>query len=433
MIDTVRLNIRAGSGGNGCISFLREKYKPMGGPNGGDGGNGGNVYIFGDPSYNTLLHLKFNSTMYGESGGHGKGQEKRGRNGPHLYVRVPLGTLIYTRDEDGERTLIADVIDSTPHLVAQGGEGGWGNTRYVSATNQEPVLAQRGEKGEAKVLFLELKLLADVGLLARPNAGKSTLISRCSAAKPRIAAYPFTTVEPVLGAVSSHGKDFVMMEVPGLLEGAHKGVGLGHEFLRHAERARIYVHVIDGLAEDPVADLKMLNNELRLFSDVLSNKRQVIAVNKVDVTEVRERKEEIEVGLRDALLEEWEGPGPGSEVPIMFISAVTGEGVPELLGKLVEYLSIDVEEADKQVISPEPVPKPLRPAAQELVYKDNGVYKIESEDLERLAAMVDLRDQRVVLQLWREMTKKGLARRLADLGIEAGDTIRIGRYEVEWF
>ena len=433
MIDTVRLNIRAGSGGNGCISFLREKYKPMGGPNGGDGGNGGNTYIFGDPSYNTLLHLKFNSTMYGESGGHGKGQEKRGRNGPHLYVRVPLGTLIYTRDEEGERTLIADVIDSTPHLVAQGGEGGWGNTRYVSATNQEPVLAQRGEKGEAKVLFLELKLLADVGLLARPNAGKSTLISRCSAAKPRIAAYPFTTVEPVLGAVSSHGKDFVMMEVPGLLEGAHKGVGLGHEFLRHAERARIYVHVIDGLAEDPVADLKMLNNELRLFSDVLSNKRQVIAVNKVDVTEVRERKEEIEVGLRDALLEEWEGPGPGSEVPIMFISAVTGEGVPELLGKLVEYLSIDVEEADKQVISPEPVPKPLRPAAQELVYKDNGVYKIESEDLERLAAMVDLRDQRVVVQLWREMTKKGLARRLADLGIEAGDTIRIGRYEVEWF
>ena len=433
MIDTVRLNIRAGSGGNGCISFLREKYKPMGGPNGGDGGNGGNAYIFGDPSYNTLLHLKFNSTMYGESGGHGKGKEKRGRNGPHLYVRVPLGTLIYTRDEDGERTLIADVIDSTPHLVAQGGEGGWGNTRYVSATNQEPVLAQRGEKGEAKVLFLELKLLADVGLLARPNAGKSTLISRCSAAKPRIAAYPFTTVEPVLGAVSSHGKDFVMMEVPGLLEGAHKGVGLGHEFLRHAERARIYVHVIDGLAEDPVADLKMLNNELRLFSDVLSNKRQVIAVNKVDVTEVRERKEEIEVGLRDALLEEWEGPGPGSEVPIMFISAVTGEGVPELLGKLVEYLSVDAEEADKQAISPEPVPKPLRPAAQELVYKDNGVYKIESEDLERLAAMVDLRDQRVVLQLWREMTKKGLARRLADLGIEAGDTIRIGRYEVEWF
>ena len=405
----------------------------MGGPNGGDGGIGGSAYIYGDPSYNTLLHLKFNSTMYGESGAHGKGKDQRGRNGPDLYVQVPLGTQIYTQDDDGVKTLLADVIDSTPHLVAQGGQGGWGNTRYVSSTNQEPVLAQRGEKGEAKVLFLELKLLADVGLLARPNAGKSTLISRCSAAKPRIAAYPFTTVEPVLGAVSSHGKDFVMMEVPGLLEGAHKGVGLGHQFLRHAERARIYVHVIDGLEEDPVADLKMLNNELRLFSEVLSNKRQVIAVNKVDVTEVRERKEEIEFCLREALLQEWEGPGPGAQVPIMFISAVTGEGVPDLLGKLVEYLSIDLAETNEPATSPEPAFKPLRPAAQELVYKVGGVYKIESEELERLAAMVDLRDQRVILQLWREMTKKGLARRLADLGIEAGDTIQIGRYEVEWF
>lgn len=405
----------------------------MGGPNGGDGGNGGNAYIYGDPSYNTLLHLKFNSTMYGESGAHGKGKDQRGRNGPHLYVKVPLGTQISTQDEYGERTFLTDIVDSTPFMVAEGGQGGWGNTRYVSSTNQEPVLAQRGEKGEAKVLFLELKLLADVGLLARPNAGKSTLISRCSGAKPKIAAYPFTTVEPVLGAVSTHGKDFVMMEVPGLLEGAHKGVGLGHEFLRHAERARIYVHVIDGLADDPVADLKMLNNELRLFSDVLSTKRQIIAVNKIDITEVREKTEEIEYCLREALDEKREGVDTAAEVPIMFISAVTGEGVTELLGKLVEYLSIDLEETKEAEIAPEPLPKPLRPATQELVYKEGNVYKIESEDLERLAAMVDLRDQRVILQLWREMTKKGLARRLADLGIEAGDTIRIGRYEVEWF
>ena len=196
----------------------------MGGPNGGDGGNGGDAYICGDSSYNTLLHLKFNSTMYGVAGAHGKGKDQRGRNGPHLYVKVPLGTQIYTQDDAGERTLITDIVDSIPHMVAQGGQGGWGNTRYVSATNQEPVLAQRGEKGEAKVLFLELKLLADVGLLARPNAGKSTLISRCSGAKPKIAAYPFTTVEPVLGAVSTHGKDFVMMEVPGLLEARIRGL-----------------------------------------------------------------------------------------------------------------------------------------------------------------------------------------------------------------
>jgi GTP-binding protein len=407
----------------------------MGGPNGGDGGTGGNAYIYGDPSYNTLLHLKFNSTMNGDSGAHGQGKEQRGRNGANLYVQVPLGTQIYSQDQDGNRTFIADVVDSTPHLVAEGGEGGWGNTRYVSSTNQEPVLAQRGERGEAKVLFLELKLLADVGLLARPNAGKSTLISRCSGAKPKIASYPFTTVEPVLGAVSTHGKDFVMMEVPGLLEGAHRGVGLGHEFLRHAERARIYVHVIDGLAEDPVADLKMLNNELRLFSEVLSNKRQIIAVNKMDVTEVREKQEEIEFFLREALeeAEDEEGITPAKDVPIMFISAVSGEGVPELLGKLVEYLSLDAEEVEDPRTTPEAVIKHFRPAAQELVYKQGDVYRIESEELERMASMVDLRDQRVILQLWREMTKKGLARRLADLGIEAGDTIRIGRYEVEWF
>lgn len=433
MIDTVRLNIKAGNGGNGCVSFLREKYKPLGGPNGGDGGNGGNAYIYGDSSLNTLLHLKLNSTMYVGSGAHGKGKDQRGRNGEDFYIQVPLGTQVYSQDADGEKTLLVDVVDSTAHLVAQGGKGGWGNSRFVSSTNQEPVLAQRGGKGEYRVLFLELKLLADVGLLARPNAGKSTLISRCSAAKPRIADYPFTTVEPVLGAVSSHGKDFVMMEVPGLLEGAHKGVGLGHQFLRHAERAHSYVHVIDGLAEDPVADLKMLNNELRMFSPVLSNKRQIVAVNKIDITEVRERREETETCLRDALTEEWDGPEPVSEVPIMFISAVTGEGVPELLGKLVEYLSVDREEEGQPAVKAEPIRKPLRPAVQELVYKDRDVYKIESEELERLVAMADLRDQRVILQLWREMTRKGLARRLADLGIEAGDTIQIGRYEVEWF
>ena len=413
----------------------------MGGPNGGDGGNGGNAYLYGDSSYNTLLHLKFNSTMYGEAGGHGKGKDQRGRNGPDLYVKVPLGTQIYVQDEDGERVFLADIVDSTPFMVAEGGQGGWGNTRYVSSTNQEPVLAQRGEKGEAKVLFLELKLLADVGLLARPNAGKSTLISRCSGAKPKIAAYPFTTVEPILGAVSTHGKDFVMMEVPGLLEGAHKGVGLGHEFLRHAERARIYVHVIDGLADDPVADLKMLNNELRMFSQALSDKRQIIAVNKIDVTEVHEKMEEMEFFLREALVEEegvsnTPGAAPADEVPIMFISAVTGEGVTDMLGKLVEYLSVEGEES-KEAQETEPIPapvrKPLRPAAQELVYQERDGYRIESEPLERLAAMVDLRDQRVVLQLWREMTKSGVARRLAELGIEAGDTIHIGRFEVEWF
>ena len=247
MIDTVRLNIKAGDGGNGCVSFLREKFRPKGGPNGGDGGNGGNAFVVGDGSINTLLHLKYNSTMYVDRGGHGKGKDQRGGNGSDTYIKVPLGTVVWRMLRGGEKEFLTDVTDDTPRLVAQGGAGGWGNAHYVSPTNQEPVLSQRGERGEYVVLFLELKLLADVGLLARPNAGKSTLISRCSAAKPRIADYPFTTVEPVLGVVTTRGQDFVMMEVPGLLEGAHEGVGLGDQFLRHAERARLYVHMLDGL------------------------------------------------------------------------------------------------------------------------------------------------------------------------------------------
>ena len=407
------------------MSFLREKYKPKGGPNGGDGGNGGNAYICGDSSLNTLLHLKLNSTMYVQTGGHGKGKDMRGADGDHIHIKVPIGTLVYLCAEDGERTLLADVVDSSSSLVAQGGSGGWGNAHYVSSTNQEPVLAQRGEKGEQVVLFLELKLLADVGLLARPNAGKSTLISRCSAAKPKIAEYPFTTVEPVLGVVSTHGTSFVMMEVPGLLEGAHRGVGLGHQFLRHAERTRIYVHVIDGLSEDPVADYHMLNNELRQFNAALAGKRQIIAVNKLDVTEVRELREDIDTCLREAVGD--------PAVPIAFISAATGEGVGELLGTMVEYLA--ASNAEKSETGPEVaiIQKPVRRTAAEAVYKHRGVYVVESEELERFAALADLKDQRVIIQLWREMTRRGLARKLADMGIEAGDTIRIGRFEVEWF
>ena len=430
MIDTVRLNIKAGSGGNGCVSFLREKYRPWGGPNGGDGGNGGSAYVCGDPSLNTLLHLKFNSTIYADRGVHGKGKTKRGADGQDTVIRLPLGTEVYLRDAEGETTLIADVVDTEPHLVARGGAGGWGNTRFVSSTNQEPVLAQKGEKGESVVLFLELKLLADVGLIARPNAGKSTLIQWCSAAKPKVAEYPFTTVEPVLGVVRSRGQDFVMMEVPGLLEGAHRGVGLGHQFLRHAERTRVYVHLLDGISDDPLGDLRMLKNELRQFNPELAGKEEIVAVNKIDITEVRERKADIERNLREA-----DSPDGDLEVPqqVMFISAATGEGVDELLGQLIELLdTLPVKSAE--TIQQEPRSEPLpRHREPEAVYKEGGVFVVVSENLERLVALADTRDQRVMIQLWRELTRRGLARRLTDAGIQAGDTIRIGAVELDWF
>jgi len=427
MIDTVRLNINAGSGGNGCSSFLREKYRPKGGPNGGDGGDGGSAYLFGDSSINTLLHIKFNSTIYVVHGGHGKGKNRRGANGDDKQISVPMGTVVYRMNEEGEREYLDDITSETPRLVAVGGRGGWGNTRFATPTNQEPVLAQRGEKGEKVVLFLELKLLADVGLLAKPNAGKSTLISMCSAAKAKVADYPFTTVEPVLGVVNMGNNDFVMMEVPGLLEGAHDGIGLGHEFLRHAERARLYVHMLDGLSEDPVEDYRMINQELEQFNPEMAAKPQLVVVNKLDVTEVREYQEMLTEQLLDAIGDK------GSSVH--FISAATGEGVDTLLGNIIGALAeLPKEEIDASLL-PEPMhSRPQRSAGREAVWRaSNGVFVVESEMMERLTAMADTRDQRVLLQLWREMRKTSLADRLIDAGIEAGDTIRFGKVELTWF
>ena len=433
MIDTVRLNIRAGTGGNGCASFLREKYRPKGGPNGGDGGDGGNAYLVGDPSYNTLLHIKFNSTVYCESGGHGKGKNKRGANGKDTHIPVPIGTVVWRLNRDGSRDFLTDISSTNPYLVSRGGRGGWGNSRFATSTNQEPVLAERGEKGDAAVLFLELKLLADVGLLARPNAGKSTLISRCSAAKAKVADYPFTTVEPVLGVVRSGNSDFVMMEIPGLLEGAHKGVGLGHQFLRHAERARLYVHLIDGLSEDPAADYRMVHDELLRFNPELAGKRQLVVVNKLDVTEVREQRRDIAARLQTTAREFDDGV-PDGIGEVMFISAATGEGIGAMLARITSILE-DMpkdEPVDEGVAVAAAAPS-RRTRLPESVRVEDGVYIIESERLERLSALADTRDQRVLLQLWREMRRSGMAERLIDEGIEVGDTIRIGEVEVEWF
>jgi len=429
MIDSARLNINGGNGGKGCASFYRSKYLPKGGPDGGDGGNGGNAFICGDPSLNTLLHIKYNSTVYVESGAHGRGKDRRGRNGTDQVVKVPLGTEIWERVGRNEREFIADIVDTTPVLVAHGGTGGMGNARFVSPTNQEPVLAEKGEIGERVILLLELKLLADVGLLARPNAGKSTLISRCSAAKPKVADYPFTTVEPILGVVGYRDKDFVMMEVPGLLEGAHKGIGLGQEFLRHAERARVYVHILDGTGEDPVADYHMLNKELEQFNPELLAKPQIIAVNKIDVTEVRDAEQVLTANLT-AAAHQWSSAG---EPQFVFMSAATGEGVDNLLSRVVGTLDVmpkEIPDLEEAATPPKVRPRHHLPNK---VWVDDGVYVVQSEALERLAALADTRDSRVVIQLWREMERRGLARQLIDAGIEAGDTIRIGKVEVEWF
>jgi GTP-binding protein len=318
-----------------------------------------------------------------------------------------------------------------------GGGGGWGNARYVSATNQEPVLAQRGESGERVVLFLELKLLADVGIVGCPNAGKSTLISRCSAARPRVADYPFTTVEPVLGVVGGHGAEFVMMEVPGLLEGAHRGVGLGYQFLRHAERARLYIHLLDGLAEDPVADLDMLDRELEQFNPTLAMKPRVVVVNKMDVTEVKERRDAILDSIQKRAEASADGPTAGDAV--YFISAVTGEGVEEMLWRVVELLrTLPKDDAATEWEEPtKALPRRRRSKSRtwtrSRVTVEDRVFVVHSEELERLVSLADTRDRRVLLQLWNEMERCGVAAQLVEAGIVAGDIIRLGRSEVAWF
>ena len=420
MIDMIKLSIKAGNGGNGCISFRREKFVPRGGPDGGDGGNGGSVFIVGDPSLNTLLHLKYHSTWRGKRGAHGGGNQRRGANGVDLRISVPLGTEIWRLTLDGGKELVVDVDGEEEVLVARGGAGGLGNKRYVSAVNREPLLAEKGENGQVITILLELKLLADVGLIGLPNVGKSTLLSCCTAAKPKIAAYPFTTTDPVLGVVTTRDHQFVMMEVPGLIEGAHEGAGLGHEFLRHAERARVLLHLLDGSADDPLGDWHHTNFELSSFRPALGEKPQLIVVNKLDIWEVRERV--------PALKGELELQG----VPVFFVSAGTGEGIEQLLGKTLEL----VQNLPKEHLTATPmevpivVPKEARPFS---VTQENGTYVVRAPRVERMLPLADLKNWRVMVQLWKELDRLGVVKALEDKGVQPGDTVRLGRMELEWY
>ena len=381
---------------------------------------GGNVYIVGDPSLNTLLHLKYHSTWRAKRAAHGGSNKKRGSNGEDVSIPVPIGTVVWILTKDNVREALADISDTEPMLVARGGLGGFGNARFVTSTHQEPILAETGEEGEGTTLLLELKLLADVGIIGQPNAGKSTLLSVSSAAKPKIAPYPFTTTDPVLGVVSTRNKDFVMMEVPGLIEGAHKGIGLGHEFLRHAERARLLLHLLDGMSEDPLSDWRLINRELISFNIAIGKKPQFIVVNKIDIPEVAERV--------PALRKELEAQG----VPVFFVSAATGEGVDILLGTALEMLD-DLPKHDLKV-RPEK-PTTIRPRMKEAfrVTYENGVYLVYAPRVERLIPLANMKDWRVMVQLWRELQRVGAAKVLEDMGVQPGDTVRMGGVEMEWF
>src|SRR5438128_2188487 len=325
-VDEVDIHVAAGGGGRGCLAFRREKFVSRGGPSGGDGGHGGSVYIVASPHTNTLINYRFHPEFTAERGDHGQGSNRTGHGGADLELAVPVGTLVYEKTGDPAQpmTLLADLADVGQRvLVARGGRGGLGNAHFATSTNRAPRKVQPGEPGEEKDLRLELKLLADVGLVGFPNAGKSTLIARISAARPKIADYPFTTLTPNLGVVRlSDDRSFVVADVPGLIEGAHRGLGLGHQFLRHVERTKVLVHLVDvseASGRDPAQDLETVRQELELFQPALAAKPQFVAANKIDALDEPARVEALARRASELKL------------PFFRVSAASGAGLPELL------------------------------------------------------------------------------------------------------
>lgn len=324
-VDEVDIHVLAGAGGNGCLSFRREKFVPRGGPDGGDGGHGGSVYIVATPAKNTLIDFRFHPEFKAPRGQHGQGSNRTGHTAEDLEIPVPIGTLVYEKAPHSEAlSLLADLAEEGQRvLVAKGGRGGRGNARFVSSTNRAPRRTEPGQEGEEKILRLQLKLLADVGLVGFPNAGKSTLISRISAARPKIADYPFTTLAPNLGVVTlSDDRSFVVADVPGLIKGAHEGHGLGHQFLKHIERTKVLVHLVDvsgASGRDPIEDFDTIQQELKAFSPEVAAKPQIVAANKIDAIDDPDRVKALQRHVRK------------KKLPFLQISGATGAGVDALL------------------------------------------------------------------------------------------------------
>ncbi|MBI3040950.1 MAG: GTPase ObgE [Chloroflexi bacterium] len=421
MFDKVEIEVRAGDGGAGAVSFRREKFVPFGGPDGGDGGDGGDVVIVADPGITSLRMFKQKRLYRAGNGGNGMGQKKHGRRGEDLILRVPPGTIIRgkTRINGGE--LVVDCEQSGQQVVIDnGGKGGLGNTHFTSSTNQAPQLAQRGEAGEENSLILEMRLIADVGIIGYPNAGKSTLLAAASAAKPKIADYPFTTIEPVLGMVEVGQKGFILAEIPGLIDGAHLGRGLGHDFLRHIMRTKILIHLIDGSSLSPLEDMIRVNTELSLFDAALAQKPQLVVVNKIDLPQVQTRLSQI----RDTF--------SGAGTPVFFISAAGGEGVIELMAEAAKMLERVVAEVEVGKKVPPKVFHPQARSAGVSVHKEEDNFVVVAPALERIIARVDITNPEVRRQVQRQLARPGVRQALERAGVKPGDKVRCGNFEWEW-
>ena len=416
MIDRVLIKVVGGAGGNGCVSFRREKYVPRGGPDGGDGGNGGSVVLIADGSVRTLKEMGRKRVHRAERGQHGQGSGKHGRRGEDVLLAVPVGTQAQDV-HSGELLVDLDEAGKTV-VVARGGLGGRGNTWFARAVYRAPRIAQRGQVGEERELQLDLKLLADVGIVGMPNAGKSTLLRAISAARPRVADYPFTTLEPSLGVVELGYERFVVADIPGLIEGAHSGVGLGLDFLRHVERTRVLVHIVDGARPEPLADMDAVNRELAEYGGGLEERNQIVVVNKVDLAEVRRRLPE----LRELLASR----GIGAS----FISAAEGEGTDDLVRSMAEALAASREEGLAAVEVPKLRPRPLGRGFS--VRREGEAFRVEGERVAAFVEMMPVEVEEGRQEMWWRLGRWGVSGALRRAGAAPGDRVRLGKVELEW-
>jgi len=415
-IDEALIEVRSGKGGDGAVHFRREKYVAFGGPDGGDGGKGGDVILEVLPTLNTLSRFRHRRRYAAQKGANGGKQNMTGRSGEDLIIHVPPGTVVY---DAGTEAVLGDLVTPGQRLVvAKGGRGGRGNARFATSRQQVPRIAERGEPAEERTLRLELKLIADIGIVGAPNAGKSTFLAAVTNAKPKIAPYPFTTLEPNLGVAELDQETvLVLADIPGLIEGAHQGIGLGHDFLRHIQRTRVLIHLLDGLASDPLFDLAQINSELALFDPSLATKPQVVALNKMDLPEVQDRWPEIEEALKSR----------GYEA--LAISAVAGTNVRQLLyraAQLLETAEPEAEEVALPVYTVESDPREF-----EIQRAPDG-WRVSGAAIERAAAMTYWEYEQSVRRFQKILRTLGIEDALREAGVKSGDTVYIGSYELVW-
>ena len=415
-IDEAKIYVKSGKGGDGAVHFRREKYIPHGGPDGGDGGRGGNVIFKVLASLNTLYEFQHQHRHIAEDGKRGGRSNRTGHSAEDLIIHVPAGTIIYDSDS-GE--VIADLVNENQEImICKGGRGGRGNARFANSRDQAPRVAEKGEPGQERNLRLELKLIADVGIIGVPNAGKSTLLAAVTNARPKIADYPFTTIEPNLGVARiDDDQTLVMADIPGLIEGAHTGSGLGYEFLRHTQRTRVLIHLLDGLSENPILDYAQINTELSLFDPDLVKKPQVVAVNKMDLPEVQTRWEDIQRKLKKKGL---------SAIPI---SAVTGKNVHTLLYKALELLR---EAPIAPQVSVVPIYHSQSDPREYEIHRVAKGWRISGASIERAAAMTYWENDESIRRFQRILETLGIDEALQKAGVKEGDMVSIGDYELEW-